>query len=130
MFYGLKVNGKPYFTIQDGIRVKETPFFSKNSSSSNGQFEFESLVIKKSIDEEFFLSVSKSESNAEIFDFKNNSVYTKLVKRFTSIMNTKTLRHAIIPLKSTGEQYYYLIAFKGCDESNCVDDKIYFQKHI
>ena len=128
MFYGIKANGRPYFTTKDP-KNEETPYYSKDSNALYGQFEFESLVIKKSLDEEYFLSVSRGECNAEIFDFEKDIMYTKEVNRFTSIISTKTKRHAIIPLKNEGEKYYYLIAFKGCNYSNCNDDKIYFQKH-
>lgn len=51
------------------------------------------------------------ECNAELFDFDNDKVYTKLINSFTTLYDLRTLRSALIPLSSSTPilEYYYLL---------------------
>ena len=136
IFYGLKKNGKPFF--KNNITNEETSFYSINVKSDNYyQLEIDGLVIKLSGEtnngKEYFFSMSKLQGLVEIFDFDNNTVYSKQIKDFTSIKHAITKRHAIIPLYNTSSEYYYLIAFIGTQASSSSSSTInpvYFQKHI
>ena len=131
ILYGLKADGTPYFTNR--TTQQKTPFYIIDIiGSEKGKFEADGLIIKtsgtvlNSLDgNEYFMSVSKLDCYAEIFNFDTNIVYSKSVSSFTAIQDVKSLRNAFIPLKSSN---YYLFGFIGC-ASNSNDDKIYFQKH-
>ena len=97
MFFGLKENGRPFF--KDQSNNKETSYYSINVEDINyKKFEAVGLIIKLSNNgnngKEYFFSISKLECNAELFDFDNNKVYTKLVNDFTTLFNTNSLRNA------------------------------------
>ena len=83
------------------------------------------------------MSVSKYECYAEIYDFDNDSYYTKDLYSFTQVPEVRSLRHAFIPLKKANEStYYYLFGFIGGSSSSYYPysfitiNNIYFQKHI
>ena len=59
VFYGLKQNGRPFF--KNRTNNEETPFYSINASTTSGQYEIESSIIKSSdpnhFGKEYFFSL-------------------------------------------------------------------------
>ena len=132
LFYGLKQNGRPLFTIKPSNN--ESAHYTMVGLKDNGQYEMEGFVFKSSEENnkgtEYFFSFSKLSGYAEIFDFEKDKVYYKQVKEFTGIDYVKTLRHAIVPLSTTSD-YNYLMGFMGDDSSlSSPPLYVYFQKHI
>ena len=136
MFYGLKANGRPFF--KDKSNYKETPYYSINIESADfRKLESVSIIIKLSNNEnngkEYFFSISKLECNAELFDFDNDKVYTKVVDSFTTFRSLKSLRSALIPLSNStiNLEYYYLFGFSATSLPFPEIDphKIFLQKH-
>ena len=130
MFYGLKENGRPFFINK--TNNEETQYYSKDINHEDyKKLEAQGLIIKLSDIEnngkEYYLSVSKLECNAEMFDFENDEVYHKTVSSFTTIYNVKSLRHAFFPLSSSSSQYYYIFGFISYI---FFENKIFLQKHI
>ena len=130
MFYGLKKNGRPFF--KNKITDEETPFYSKNIDGTKGHYEIEAYVIKASGEQnngqEYFFSFSKSESFAEIYDFKNDIAYYKSTPDFTGVNPIFSYRQAILLLYNTSYDFYYLIGFIVGSPSE--SKNLYFQKHI
>jgi hypothetical protein len=127
MFFGLKENGRPFF--KDQSNNKDTPYYSINVEGENyKKFEAVGLIIKLNNNgnngKEYFFSISKLECNAELFDFDNNKVYTKLVNSFTTLFNTNTLRNALMPLSNSNSENYYIFGF-----SSLFPNKFRLQKH-
>ena len=109
-FYGIKNNGRPFFTKDS----KETPYYTKViEDTSNGMLEGQCQIVKDSVnDEEYFFCVSKNDCNAEMFDLKNDNVYWKTTRTFTENKDLITLHHALIPITSTtAGEYHYLFSF-------------------
>ena len=138
-FYGLKANGRPLF--KDKQTNKETPYYmietNEEKHPHKGKYESEAIVIKSSEEnenngKEYFLSVSKLECYAEIFDFENDKIYYKPITKFNPpFKSIKTFRHSFFPFKSTNNKYYYFFGFIGDDSYD--EDKnltINLQKHI
>jgi len=118
MFCGLKANGRPFF--KDKSNNKETPYYSINFEFDGDNFkklEAVGLIIKLSNNEnngkEYFFSISKQACNADLFDFNNDKVYTKLINSFATLYDLRTLRSALIPLSSSNPilEYYYIFGF-------------------
>ena len=118
MFYGLRANGRPFF--KDKTNDKETPYYSINvefEGENYKKLEAVGIIIKLSNNEnngkEYFFSISKQSCNAELFDFDNDKVYTKLINSFTTLFDLKSLRNALIPLSSSSPilEYYYIFGF-------------------
>ena len=137
-FYGLKRNGRPFFTKK--YSQEETPYYLKETYDQQtyhkGKYEAEAIVIKSSESgekngKEYFLSVSKLDCYAELFDFKNDKIYYKTVDQFTQLSNIKTFRHAFFPYKNYNNNYYYFFGFTS-DTNPDINQNlvINFQKHI
>ena len=129
MYFGLKKNGRPYFTKNGENIFTSVDILNDN----NGKLEAEGEIIKLSTDEgiEYFMSISKIECNAEITDFSYGSkgkIYYKPVRDLTDIYQTTSLRHAFIPLESTSPNYYYLFGFLG-NPQNVETTNFYIQRH-
>ena len=75
-FFGLKNNGRPFFTDYNGA---ETLFYYKNTQScGRTDTDREVSVVKiDSTKEEFILNIQKKENYIELFDFKNDITYKK-----------------------------------------------------
>ena len=130
MFYGLKQNGRPLYSING----KETPYYALNANSNDGMFESESSVIKISSSEiddskEYFIIIGKLEKYAEIIDFYKNKTYYKRLSSFTSVA-VKSYRHAFLLIDNKSSEYYYLFGFIGGSDNYSTDRQVYFQKHI
>ena len=130
-FYGIKNNGRPFFTKDS----KETPYYTKVISEDTvGAFEAQSLIVKDSANgEEYFFCISKHECNAEMFDLKNGNVYRTASANFTNTNEVNSLKSSVIPITSTipGE-YHYLLAFIGKKNINnffFLFDFIFLQKY-
>ena len=127
-FYGLKRNGRPYF--RDKATLEETSTYYIDSEKENSQYQIESAIIKSSEPinkgKEYFFTFSKAEGNAEIADFENDKIYSKLVTEFSGDISVKTYRHAIILLDSNDNEYSYMIAFMDYSDAG----HVYFKKYI
>ena len=116
MFYGLKNNGRPFFT--DKSNNMETPYYSINVTTENyKKLEATGKIIKLSNTEdngkEYFFSISKKACNAELFDFDNDMVYTKYVNSFTTFTDLDSLRNTIFSLSDSNSEYYYIFGFSS-----------------
>ena len=129
MFYGIKENGRQFF-IKDEKEISHYSIDIKNApEDGQGIFEAVALIIKNSNEpNEYFMSVSKLENNAEIFNFTKNEIYYKTVGSFSSA-TVNSLRHAFIQINNN----FYLFGFVGytgsCSFFGCPSNKIYIQKH-
>ena len=136
-FYGLKSNGRPFFT--DKTTKEETPYYVIETNGQNnhkGKYESEPMIIKSSESgsgngKEYYLSVSKLECYAELFDFDNNAIYYKSLKQFTGKQIVKTFRHAFFPYQGSSNKYYYFFGFTEDKDSPNENNNltINFQKH-
>ena len=138
-FYGLKKNGRPFFTNK--TTQNETPYNlieTNEFSYTGGLFEAESIVIKSSEvgngnGKEYFLSIAKLECSVELYDFENNKFYYRSLKKFTTYENIKTFRHAVFPFPAGNNKYFYFIGFTS-DKNFWTDSNsnitVHFQKHI
>ena len=126
-FYGLKKNGRPYFINK--TTGEETPFYSKITEKEPGQYELESIIIKSSgvndNGKEYFMSFSKMEGKAEIFDFENDKIAFKTLEVFSGIEEARSYRKALLPLDHYNNKYYYLYGFVGGPSNS--DNHIYFK---
>ena len=128
IFYGLTENGRPLFN--------GSYFYSINISEEikeNGKYESESLVVKESGNskEEYLMSFSKCDTFAEIYNFKNGTIYKKYLDNFVNKVNSvedkKTIisyRHVFISLFSNDSNYFYLLGFIN------YNNKFIIQKHL
>lgn len=75
-FFGLKNNGRSFFTDLDG---KETLYYYLNTQNyDNTDIDREiSVITIDSTKEEYIINIQKRESYAELFDFENNITYKK-----------------------------------------------------
>ena len=130
MFYGIKENGRPFFKNNEkeishySIDIKNAP------AEGQGFFEAVGLIIQNSKEpNEYFMSISKLENNAEIFNFTKNVIYYKTAGTFASA-TVNSLRHAFIPINDN----FYLFGFVGytgsCNFFGCPANKIIIQRHI
>ena len=128
IFYGLTKNGRPLFN--------GSYFYSTNVSEEikeNSKYESESLVVKESgkDNSEYLMSLSKCDTFAEIYNFKNGAIYKKNLHDFVNDANSgykdndiNSYRHAFIPLFSNDSNYYYLLGFIN------YENKFIIQKHL
>ena len=131
VFYGLSQNGRPFF--KNKTNSEETHFYSINTSTTNGQCEIESSIIKSSEPEnfgkEYFFSLTKSDGYAELFDFDNEIAHSKLLTEFTNNMGIKSIRHAIVSMYNTDLDNFYLFGYL-ISSSSFVVQKHSFKYHI
>ena len=134
MFYGVKQNGRPFFKNKTNNN-EETHYYSKEIISEKeleGQFETDSIIIKNSnTGKEYFLSVSKLYSYAEMYDFDNDEVYFKLSSSFSGNIYIRSYRNTFFSFltKENEMNYYYFFGFIGVSMTEH-DFKVFFQKHI
>ena len=123
-FYGIKNNGRPLFQKDS----KETPHkLIYIPEDTNGNFESESLIIKTTPDgQEYFLWVSKLENYAEMFNFDNGNIYKSSSADFGGV-TLVSMRHALIPITTEDNNYYYIFGFIGNDPSS--GNFIFFKKY-
>ena len=126
MFFGLKSNGRPFFTNK--TNNEETLYYSINLDNDNQKsLESKGIIIQSSDNSnrgEFFLSLSKLECNAELFDFNKDEVYAKTISDFSNTNGVCSLRHTFFSYYNSDSQYYYIFGF------NSYGDKLHLQKHI
>ena len=123
IFYGIKQNGRPYFTNKtDNI---ETSYYYIYFIDENiGQYEADSIIIKPNDENEYYFSVSGNTSNAEIFDFNNDIIYYKQSNNFVSSKKIISLRNAFFRLNNINNSCFFGFIADEDGSSN-----IYFQKH-
>ena len=136
-FYGLKKNGRPFFTNK--TTQDETPYNlieTKEFSYSGGLYEAESIIIKSSEDgdgngKEYFLNIGKLDCSVELYDLEKNTFYYKSLKKFTTYEYIKTFRHTIFSFPAGNNKYLYFIGFTS-DKNYWwdVNVTVHFQKHI
>ena len=113
IFYGIKSDGRPLFKN----KINEECYSKILNSTNNSLFsyEYESLIIKLSGNnntcKEYLLTVGKSKSNAEIYDFDNNEIYDKDIASFAKNQEVASFRNLAIFFYSEGNNYYYLFGF-------------------
>ena len=105
-FFGIKKNGRPYFMDKEN---KETT----NRTIDTSYWRFESYIFGIKLngttdEEEYLVSMTKDHTNCiELYDFKNNITYEKVIKTFFFNLQVLTLRTSIIKLR-TDDDYYIL----------------------
>ena len=110
MFYGLKKNGRNLFK-------EDTPFYSitaQNQDNNGIKYESEIFIIKLNSgadkSKEYIVSMSKSESFAELYDFDNNKIYQRKLRNITWVTH-ENLRQASLTITSSDNKYYSLYGF-------------------
>jgi hypothetical protein len=113
IFYGIKSDGRPLFKNKINEEYYSTILNSTNDSLLS--YEYESLIIKLSGNnktcKEYLLTVGKSKSNAEIYDFDNNEIYDKDIASFAKNQEVASYRNLAIFFYSEGNNHYYLFGF-------------------
>ena len=110
MFYGLKKNGRNFFK-------ENTPFYSmtvQNQDDDGNKYESEIFIAKlndgNDKDNEYIVSMTKSNRYAELYDFDNNKIYQKKLINITGVAH-ENLRNAALTTKSSDNKYYSLYGF-------------------
>ena len=142
MFYGLKQNGRPFFKNRTNNN-EETPFYSKDVYGQKdidgqteyiGNFESEAIVFKHIYQgKEYYLSVSKMQCYAELFDFDNDNVYDKPSYSFAKDLFIHSIKNSLFALskKDYETNYYYFFGFIATTFYGGYNaKKVYFQKHL
>ena len=110
MFYGLKKNGRNFFK-------ENTPFYSitaQGQDNSGKKYESEILIIKLNDgdekDKEYIISMTKSDSYVELYDFDHDKIYQK---KMSNILGTthENLRQAALTIISSDNKYYSIYGF-------------------
>ena len=107
-FYGIKRNGRPLF-IKNSI---ETPYYTADVGNEVGNFESTSIIVKTTDNKEFFLSISKLECAAEMFNFQTDKILRNKVFKFSGNYYVYSLRHSLVHM-TTPDNNKYLFAFIG-----------------
>ena len=131
-FYGLKNDGRPFFT--DKTTHEETPrYVIETNHQIQNKYESQAIIIKSSENgddngKEYFLSVSTFDAYAELFDFNKDIIHYKSLNGFTGKDYINTHRHSFFSYQNSSNNYYYIFGFtNGNDPQNKI---INFQKHI
>jgi len=123
IFYGIKQNGRPYFTNKTDNT--ETSYYYIYFIDENiERYESDGIIIKPNDENEYYFSVSGNASNAEIFDFNNEIIYYKQSNDFVSSKKIISLRNAFFQLLNINYNYFFGFIADEDGSSN-----IYFQKH-
>ena len=111
IFYGLKENGRFYFTQNSN----ETPYYTFEIDDSTRN-EAELFVIKLNEDneKEYLISIANGDGYIELYDFKNNNPYIKKTSEIFSNLNTNAIRSFSLSYKISNK-YYNLF---GCLHQN------------
>ncbi len=116
VFFGIKSNGHFYFN--DSLSNKETPFYVLQTGSDDiSKYEGEAYSIRTSPngDQEFFLSLSFSNFNAELYDFENNQAFISKMDVFCGGISTHSFSHGLftqtVTDNSGNKNYYYYFSF-------------------
>ena len=106
-FYGLKQNGRPLFKDTNN---DETPYKTMTSPYGNDLgTERDFCIITTNLDkEEYVINIGKGygERYVELFDFKTDEIYTKLVSEFIGASIFNTIGTAINSQKDN--EFYFL----------------------
>ena len=124
LFFGIKSNGRPFFNNGN--------YFFSIEAKDNQKFESDAIVIKLSgtgaSKKEYFLSIGNKGSNAEIYDFDNNSIIKKLIANFAGFNYVSSFRNLAIPFLTSNNDTYYLFGFTATQQPE-ISYKFTFQKH-
>jgi hypothetical protein len=99
-FFGLKINGRDLFKVNN----KETQFYSfepvdEDNSGKKYQGEIQIAKMNQESNKEYLLSLTKSTSYAELYDFENGVMYKKKMKDLFGVEN-ENQRQASLTIKS------------------------------
>ena len=122
-FFGIKSNGRPYFTISDE-EVFVISFSYENSSFRtryNG--EFISIIVEDKINNrEYLMSVGKDDNNVEIFDFEKDKIFVYSTKEMTKY-NIRSKKFVLFNFIDNNNKNSYIFGFIG---KSIDDDKFYY----
>ena len=129
MFYGLKQNGRPLFTMS-GMELSY--YLIDFSGENEGKFESEAAMITETTyGREFYFSVSNSDCNAEIIDYEKKNIYYKPSKDFASGHNIVSLRYNIFKdIYSYSNNYHYFCFIGEILDGENINNAIFLQRHI
>ena len=132
-FLGLKNNGRGFFINRETNESNYYKIIEVNQTDGYVKFEFKSFIIKISgkennKKEEYLISLSKENSYAEIYDFKNDIIYQRPLYDFANMTSITSYQNMAISLFSNTSDYYYLFGFIGSNIFN--KNKFFIQKHI
>ena len=130
-FLGFKKNGRCFFIDEQTNKPTYFHSFEVNQDDSFGKYESENIAIKMKNSsneiEEFLFSISKKVSYVEIYDFKNDIIYQKILNNFSNNETITSFQHVIIPLFTSSTDFSYIFGFIKNDEENPYT--FIFQKH-
>ena len=126
-FYGIKYNGRPYFTKDS----KETSYYKiEIPDNVYGLFEGEGKIVKTKTDgKEYYFYLSKLENYAEMYDLENSDKYSTLCGTFGNVDSINSLRHAILPLNDQNNNNFYIISFMASNHMENESQYYYFKKY-
>ena len=106
-FFGLKKNGRSYFTEGD----EETSF--KTTVTDQGRYEGNIFAIKldstsNNGDKEYVIGFANNNASFELYDFDNDKVYRQNTKTFFGTKNNFFQRACLFKLNSTENNYYII----------------------
>ena len=91
-FFGIKLNGRPYFNINGNeSMIIDISYKSSDKTRTNG--EIINLIIKNKPEKEYIMSIGKTSQNVELFDFEINKVtiLSKIVDLTKFVLYSKNL---------------------------------------
>ena len=105
-YYGLKPNGRPYFT-KDGV---ETEFSNTDSDKVRNEGNIYGVQLSgTSDDKEYIIAIGNNNADLEIYDFSldNPVIFSKPVKDFFAI-NYNTFKYLTIFKLKNGDNFYLI----------------------
>ena len=113
IFFGMKLNGRPYFTIsrEETLVILLTYLDSSLYTRYNGEL-INILVEKKNKKREYLMSIGKDENNVEIFDFKNDLVTIFPTKEMTEYL-IRSKKFSLFHFIDNNNKNSYILTFIG-----------------
>ena len=106
-FFGIKNNGRPFFTDLNGNETLY--YYTKTQSCDSTDTDREvSVVTINSTKEEYIINLQKKQNYIELFDFKNNIAYKKKTSDLFG-HEISDSRGSLINLKQKNNENYFLI---------------------
>ena len=105
-YYGLKPNGRPYFT-KDGV---ETEFSNTDSDKVRNEGNIYGVQLSgTSDDKEYIIAIGNNNADLEIYDFSldNPVIFSKPVKDFF-VINYNTFKYLTIFKLKNGDNFYLI----------------------
>ena len=103
-YYGLKRNGRPYFSINGD----ESPITTTDSDNKRSEGNIFGIKLKDNNDKEYIIGFGIERANFEVYDFENNNTVYK--QPGSTFFNTDfNYFHKAAILKLESEDNYYII---------------------